>query len=274
MTTRAWSLAYLTTPTLRAAEMLRTAHAIGYGFVGLRIAANLPGTPYQALVDAPAELAELKAVMADTGTGVFDLEIIRIGERFDVTAHLPMLDVGQAIGARAVLVAADDTDTARLADSYARLCEAMAPRGLTADLEFMPWTAVKTAREALAVVRAAGHPSNAGVLVDALHYARSGTTLADIAALPRDLLHYAQACDAPAPPGHRFTDDELVHTARSERLMPGEGGIDLRGLFGALPAGLPVSVEIPHLQRQAALPPIEFARQALAAARAVLDPPA
>ena len=271
MASRDWSLAYLTAPTLGAADMLRTAHALGYGFVGLRIAANMPGTPFQPLVDAPAELAELKAVMADTGAGVFDLEIIRIGEHFDLAACLPMLDTGQAIGARAVLMAADDTDPARLAQNYARLCEAMAPRGLTADLEFMPWTAVKTAREALAVVQAAGSPANAGILVDALHFARSATTLADIAALPTSLLHYAQACDAPAAPaGHAFTTDELVHTARQARLLPGEGDIDLAALFNTLPAGLPVSVEIPHAVRQAQVTPAEWARQALAAARHTL----
>jgi sugar phosphate isomerase/epimerase len=196
---------------------------------------------------------------------------VRLGERFDLPGLLPMFDAGAELGARAVLVAVDDTDTARRADRYARLCEALQPRGLTADLEFMPWTAVKSAREALDMIRAAGSPAAAGVLVDALHFARSDTDLDDIRTLPAHWVHYAQACDAPAaPPGHRFTDDELVHTARSERLLPGEGDIDLRGLFGALPAGTPVSIEVVNVQRQAQVEPREWARLALEATRRAL----
>jgi len=106
------------------------------------------------------------------------------------------------------------------------------------------------------------------VLVDALHAARSGTTLDDIAAIPRGQLHYAQICDAPL--GGPFTLEELLHTARQQRLLPGEGGIDLVRLFARLPDELPVSVEIPHHLRVPALGVEEWARQALAASRAVL----
>ena len=106
------------------------------------------------------------------------------------------------------------------------------------------------------------------MLVDALHVARSSTTASDIAALPRELLHYAQICDAPA--GRDFTRDQLIHTARFERLLPGEGAIDLKGLFAALPPDLPVSIEVPHQIRLPQLGVLEWARQALAASRAVL----
>ena len=100
--------------------------------------------------------------------------------------------------------------------------------------------------------------------------ARSTTTLADIAALPHACLHYAQICDGP---GERvFTPQEIVHTARFERLLPGEGGLDLRGMFSALPRDLPVSIEVPNHVRMPRLGALEWARQALAASRAVLEP--
>jgi sugar phosphate isomerase/epimerase len=194
---------------------------------------------------------------------------VRIGEGFDARACRPLLDAGQALGARAVLVAGDDPDAARLTESYARLCETMRPYGLGANLEFMPWTAVPDARTALRVVEAAGTPANAGILVDALHFDRSATTLDDIRALPRQLLHYAQICDAPnrARLGRDFTTEELIHTARRARLPPGEGDIDLAGLFAALPADLPVSVEVIHLERMKSMDPAEWAGQCLAASR-------
>jgi len=144
----------------------------------------------------------------------------------------------------------------------------MQPFGMTADLEFMPWTAVPDAQAALRTVRAAASPANAGILVDALHFARSHTTLDDLRALPRELLHYAQICDAPA--GKDFTVEQMVHTARCERLLPGEGGIDLAGLFGALPADLPISVEVPHQLRVAQLGDVAWSRLALEASHKLL----
>jgi sugar phosphate isomerase/epimerase len=141
----------------------------------------------------------------------------------------------------------------------------MAHHGLVAALEFMPWTGVRDAKSALRVIDAAGRPANAGILVDALHFGRSDTTLDDIRALPTELLHYAQICDAAA--GMHFTNEDLIHTARAERLQPGEGTIDLKGLFAALPPTLPVSVEVTHLAREASTLPLEWARQCLEASR-------
>ena len=133
----------------------------------------------------------------------------------------------------------------------------------------MPWTAVRNAADAVAVVEAAGRPANAGILVDGIHFGRSHTTLDEIRALPREWLHYAQMCDAVA--GTDFSDAELIHTARCERLLPGEGTVDLKGLFEALPADLPVSVEIPHDVRAPQLGALEWARQTLAATRQRLE---
>lgn len=250
---RLCSLAYLTACALDVPQALQCAERTGYDQVGLRLMPNAPGAPYQRLLGEPALLREALAVRADTGVGVFDLEIIRIGEAFEPARFEPLIDAGAALGARTILVAGDDPDAKRLADGFARLCERLRPVGLTADLEFMPWTAVPDARAAMRVLEAAGRPSNAGILVDALHFARSATTLDDVRAIPREWLHYAQICDAPVrtPDGAPFTPEQLIHTARCERLLPGEGEIDLRGLFGALPADLPVSVEVVHLARMA-----------------------
>jgi sugar phosphate isomerase/epimerase len=37
----------------------------------------------------------------------------------------------------------------------------------------------------------------------------------------------------------------LLYQARCERMIPGEGGLNLAGILRALPAHLPVSVEVP-----------------------------
>jgi sugar phosphate isomerase/epimerase len=267
---RSYSLAYLTSHRCDPVQAIRVAAACGYGFVGLRLWPNAPGAPQQFLLGEPAVLRETVAAQNDTGVGVFDLEIIRIGAPFDPHTYDALYDAAAALQARAILVAGDDPDAARLAAHYARLCEVMQPYGLTADLEFMPWTAVPDARSALRVVQAAGTPANAGILVDALHVGRSHTTLEDIRAIPRALLHYAQICDAVA--GTHFSTEAMIHTARCARLLPGDGTIDLQGLFDALPADLPISVEVVNLAQEGHSTPTAWAARCLAASCPFVEP--
>jgi sugar phosphate isomerase/epimerase len=269
---RSYSLSYLTASNLTPPQAVVVAEETGYSHVGLRLSPSMPGGPFQDLLhDAPL-MRETLASMQNAGVGIFDIEVIRMGHHFDATAWLPLMEAGAALKARGVLVVGDDPDPARLAQSFGRLCELARPFALTIDLEFLPWTQVRDANGALAIVDAAGRPSNAGVLVDALHMARSTSTLADIAALPASCVHYAQMCDGPG--SGTFTHEQMLYTAVFERLLPGEGGIDLRGIFQALPPGLPVSLEIPHHIRQPQLGAREWARQALVATRALLEPQA
>lgn len=266
-----YSLAYLTSRRCTPAQAIVMAAELGYAHVGLRLWPNAPGAPQQTLLGHPGVLQETQAAQRDTGVGVFDLEIVRIAGDFDPHTWDALFDAGAALQAKAILVAGDDVLESRLTENYARLCEVMRPYGLSADLEFMPWTAVPDARSALRVVRNAGMPDNAGILVDALHFGRSDTTLDDIRAIPRELLHYAQICDADA--GRHFNTEAMIHTARSERLLPGEGTIDLRGLFAVLPADLPVSVEVVNLGREQLVSPAAWADQCLAASRVLLEKP-
>lgn len=267
---RLLSLAYLTSHRCTPAEAIRIAAQTGYQFVGLRLWPNAPGAPQQHLINEPAALREVMALQRDTGVGVFDLEIIRLDESFDPHTWDALYDMGAHLKARAILVAGDDPNEQRLSDNYARLCEVMTPYGMTADLEFMPWTAVKDARAALRIIRNAGMPANAGILVDALHVARSGTTLDDLRAIPRQLLHYAQLCDAIS--GTHFSTEDMIHTARCARWLPGEGDIDLQGLMACLPADLPVSVEVVNFEREATTPPTDWAATCLAASRPYTHP--
>lgn len=268
---RIYSLAYLSSHRCSPPEAIRIAAATGYAYVGLRLWPNAPSAPQQYLLGKPAVLRETVAAQSDTGVGVFDLEIIRIGAQFDPHTWDALYDAGAALKARAILVAGDDEDEVRLTDHYAHLCAVMQPYGMTADLEFMPWTAVKDAKAALRIVQNAGTPDNAGILVDALHFGRSITTLDDIRAIPRGLLHYAQICDAQA--GTHFSTEAMIHTARCERLLPGEGSIDVQGLFDALPADLPVSVEVVNFEREKTANPAEWAATCMAASRPFVEPP-
>ena len=67
--------------------------------------------------------------------------------------------------------------------------------------------------------------------------------------------------------------DTRLGYARCERLLPGEGNIDLHGLFAALPADLPVSMEMINLERERTIDAPQWAAQCLAASRPFLLPP-
>ena len=263
---RAFSLSYLTCLDAPPPSAIRTAASTGYEFVGLRLLPAVPGGIAYRLMDDPPLLAETLSELRNTGVKVFDIEMIRIGAEFSPEPYKPLFETSARLGARAILVAGDDEDEARVTASFASLCEAAMQYGLSADLEFMPQSKVRDVSAAMRVLRAAAQP-NASIIVDALHVSRSRSTLDDVALIPRGWLKYAQICDGPAEIPTSL--EELNHAARYGRLLPGDGSIDLVGLFATLPADLPISVEVPNELQAPALGAVEWARRALAASRTI-----
>ncbi|WP_009474539.1 sugar phosphate isomerase/epimerase [Rhodococcus sp. JVH1] len=260
-------LAALTVLDTAPLQQVDLAEKHGFDTIGIRLLPAAPGTTAYPLHEDDAALDALIRRLDDSPIEVFDLEIIRLGADFDPKSYVPLLEAGARLGAKAVLVGGDDRDRARLADSYARLAELCAQYGIVASLEFMPWTAVPDATTAVEIVAQADGPARS-VLVDGLHVGRSSTTLDDLAAIPREWLHYAQMCDGsvPAPPD----DAELIRQAREERLVPGTGGIPLADIWSTLPAGLPVSIELPNEPFRRAVGTDAWLARLVAATREVL----
>ena len=63
---------------------------------------------------------------------------------------------------------------------------------------------------------------------------------------------------------------EIIRDARSERLPPGEGGIDLGALLAMLPPALPLSIEVPSDSRAREMGYPAWARLTTAATRRVI----
>jgi sugar phosphate isomerase/epimerase len=178
--------------------------------------------------------------------------------------------VGAELGARHVIAQLPDPDPVRKVERFGQLCDLAKELGLTVDLEFVSWTETPDLTEAARVLRAVNRP-NAGLLVDLLHFARSGSSVAQLRKLPREWFHFAHVCDAPA--AVPSTVEGLIHTARYERLFPGAGGIDVRGILAALPAGIPYALEIPHARLAAQVGEKQYAELAIGAAQRHLDNP-
>lgn len=238
--TRKLTVAHLTAIDLAPPALIETAAAAGFDGVGLRLQRVTDDSPGYRL-DRPADLAATRKALADTGTEVADIEFFRLTPGYDIGAALPLLDRGAALGARNVIAAPYDDDLARLSDTLARLAEASHTRGLRCVLEFFPWTPVPDLDTCLRIVEQAGPLP--GLLVDALHFDRSASTLRQLAQIPPDRLPFAHLCDAPVHPP--YSTEDLLATARGARCLPGEGEIDLASWLAALPAGCPLGVEIP-----------------------------
>lgn len=261
------SLAALTVLELTPPDMVACAAQAGYSHVGLRL---IPATPEEAdhgMIGDTGMVRATLARLADTGIGVLDAEIFRLRPETRVDDYMPAMETATRLGARHLLVAGNDPDQARLTDHFGAFCDLAECFGLTAVLEFMPWTDVRDLRQAARIVRAAARP-NGGVLVDAFHFDRSGSSLADIAELPPAWLPYAQLCDVPADPPADMPG--IIAEARAERRCPGEGDVDLKGLVRALPPGIPLSLEVPTHRLARTVPALDRARRALAATRQLL----
>ena len=250
-------LAALTVLELSPQDQVWAAAQAGYDCVGLRLI-PVAGQRYSHRLNIDA----IERRLRDTGIRVLDVEVFRLEVGTNVAAFEPAMAAAQRLGASEILVHGADPDSRRMSDTFAKLCELCARYGLCANLEPMPWVAVSNVPQAKGTLDAAGK-ENAAVLVDAIHFFRAGDDFRDLQGCR---LRYLQLCDAPA---ERPADmQELIRQARSDRLLPGEGGLDLRGLVEALPAHLPISVEVPVAR---IFDPLERARRALAATRAILQ---
>src|SRR3954451_14003447 len=240
--TTAFSLAHLTVLHLPPPEVVRVAARTGYQTVGLRLLRTSDTTPDYPLMDDPALMRATRTAMAETGVGVLDIELVRLTPEIDVAGLEPFLAAGAELGARYVLTAAYGPDLARLADRLRALADRAGRYGLRPVLEFFPWTPVRDLAAAVSVVEAAGRPE-AGILVDTLHFDRSGSRLEQLDTVPASRLPMVHVADAPVQAS--YTTEELLHTARSERLPAGEGGIDTRGIVRRMPPGIQVTLEVP-----------------------------
>ena len=262
-----FSLAALTVLELAPPALIDVAAACGYDYVGIRLLPAMAGGIAYPLMEDEAGLKETLARLDATGITVADLEVVAFRPETEIASFAAFFETGARLGAKNILIAAYDPDLTRFTDRYAAFCEAAAPYGLTADLEFMPWTYVPDLATANKIVAQAGQP-NAGVLVDALHFDRSNSSIAELARVPAHRLHYWQLCDGPAE--RPATTEQMIHAARYERIFPGEGGIDLVPLARAMPADLAISIEVPTAELAKSVDAKTRARRALAAARNVI----
>jgi sugar phosphate isomerase/epimerase len=235
-------LAPTTLPETPPVEYIEAAAAAGYDGVGLRLHRS-PGLPFHPVVGNAPLIRDLKQALAATGLPVFDIFSCYLQPDTRIDDFTASLALGAELGGRFVMVMGNDPDLARMRDNFGLFCDEARRFGLTATVEFVPTRPLCTLALTTRMIAEAGR-ANAAVCIDPLHFTRTGGRPADVAALEPKLFPYTQINDGVLFPG----EPNPAHFGRmpqGERRMLGKGDVDLRGLLDALPAGLPLSVEIP-----------------------------
>lgn len=260
------ALAYLTVHGAEPIEQIDAAAANGFDAVGLRFAEPTGRPPPFPVVGDAAHIGRIRRACADAGVAILDVEMIVIDKALDPAATAPLFEAAAEVGARFVQVVCEDEDMSRTADKLAALASLAEAHRLQLALEFVPFRSIRTLAEAVAAIeRSRG--DNVGVLVDTLHFDRSGGRPADLDEIDPGRIAYVQLCDAPK---RRPAADRLLVEARTGRLYPGEGALPLGQVLHRMPPGKAISIEVPH-RAHSGLGVRERARKCAQATRAFMD---
>lgn len=257
------SLAHLSEIETPPLPLIAAAAEAGLASIGLRTIPAAPGGVCYPLATA-SEQAAVRRRLADAGVGLLYIELVSLDAATDPASFAAAFEAGAAAGASRVAAAGDSDDFDLVADRLGAVADVAADFGLSVDLEFMPYRGVRSLDDAADVVVRAGRP-NAFVLLDALHFFRSGGVLADLAAVDPKLLGAFQICDGPLA-----APVDLVAEARLHRLPPGAGAFPLTSLLDALPPDIPIGVEAPLYTTRPHDTVTERLQALVAATRAVL----
>lgn len=262
-----YSIAHLTSLGSTPLDLITYAAKAGFDSVSLRMTAVTPDEPLYPLISSKSMMRETKAALADTGLSVLDVELVRLDADTEPEPYEAFLEAGRELGARAVIVQLPDPDRQRATDRFARFCDMAAQYDMTANLEFPSWTETPDLKSAMQVVSAVDK-TNAGILIDTLHFDRSGASLQDLKDVPREWFNFIHLCDAPKE--HPLTHEGILFTAREERFIPGSGGLKLKEILACMPQ-VPISLEIPNDKMLKELGAEEYIRRVLRGTKAFME---
>jgi sugar phosphate isomerase/epimerase len=182
----------------------------------------MTGTPIEAIVDAVRrhELA------------VSDVVVLALRPAEDTEPMARRLaELATSLGApRCVVGVPEAMPAADLVAALATAASVLGDHGVTAALEFTPYSALATLEAAADLCAAVGW-DRAGLVLDSLHVHRTGTTMARLRALRPDQVALVQWSDGPSA-----APADLVAESRHGRLVPGEGDLPLVAMAGVLKA--------------------------------------
>ena len=227
---------------------------------------NPHGYPNWSLRDNRALRREMIAAMQDHDVSISLYDGFGVRPGADVSEYAADLDAIHELGVKRINVASLDRDASRNLDQLAKLVEMADALGMETLLEVGPGP-VANLTAALAAIRHVGKPGFR-LLIDTMHFFRSGSGVADIASLDPDVIGYVQLCDVPQVSRHASYMDEALH----ERMVPGTGELPMLEILAALPRNVMLGLEVPQRSLAAAgIGPHERVGRCVAATRNLLN---
>ncbi|MDE2596105.1 MAG: sugar phosphate isomerase/epimerase [Sphingomonadales bacterium] len=242
--------------------------SVSTGLTGLPLAmfgiTDFAPWPMWSLIDDAALRRDFRAALTDSGVQIGLAEGFRARSDAEAAASAPAMDLFADLGAGRLNASCTEEDRARAFDQLGELAEMAAARGMTFTVEFVPGSQIGSLGDVLELIAHIGE-GKCFALIDSMHFFRSGGTLAQLRALDPAVIGYVQLCDAP-----HTGEGPYFMEAMFARRVPGTGDLPLAEFVAALPAAVPISVEVPILaDLRAGLPPRDHAARVVAAARAI-----
>lgn len=262
MSRRLISLAAGIMPEATPAQLIECAAASDFDFGGMWVEKE---------TWTPATTRAIRRQAQDAGVEFLDCEVAWIMPGAPDPWLTELVHIAAELGAANLLCVSSDPDMAATTAKFQALVDAAKGTGVRVNLEFGIFTEVKTIHMARAVLEAVEGEAKA-LLVDTLHWARSGGTAEDLKAIPREWLSYCQPCDAPAEGPDVTNFDAIIDDAINRRMPLGQGGLPLAAMVDALPAHLPMAIEERSAALRDAFPDLtERARECARTSRAWLE---
>ena len=241
---RKFSLAYLTIPGTNPVDQIRIAAGTGYDFVSLRpIPMHLPNEPlFQFDLDRKL-FKDIRNALEQNDIKLMDIELARVREDLKVEDYESAFAAGAELGATDVLSSVWTKDKEYAYKEFAKICDLAAKYDLKVNLEFVTFSGISALNGALELLDKVDRP-NAYLMVDTLHAHRSLVSPEDLKQVDRKRFGFIHLCDGPLDIPS-LEDPSMIGVAREGRLYAGEGGIDLKGMFLAMPDN-PISIELPN----------------------------
>ena len=201
------------------------------GFTSMAIAVET----YDEAIAAGMTVSDIKALAEDNGVPLRHLDTctawasIRVPSdappemvsRFDVSLDRT-LDACEALGITNILATAgypmDAIPQDELVRGFSEFCKLTDERGMWVDLEFMPFLGMPDLASAWSILEPAA-PTNAGLMIDTWHFAKSGSSLELLRSIPGHYLRSVQLSDGFI----RQRGESLLDDTLSWREFPGQG---------------------------------------------------
>jgi sugar phosphate isomerase/epimerase len=202
---------------------------------------NLEDYPPFSLRDDAALRRDMVRALDDHGVSIALGEGFAIRPGTDVRDYEGDLEKMCELGAPRINSYCMERDPGRGLDQLSRLSEMARAAGVENTIEFVPGLPIGDLESALAVVDRIGSPG-CRLLIDTMHFIRSGAAPADLVRIDPGKIGYAQICDVPLePPAMSYGEEAMF-----ERLVPGEGELPLADILAVLPGHVPIGIEIPR----------------------------